>query len=244
MAKYPIYYLSYSSSERATEYSRFRSQGQFVLLMFLVVFGGTAIVFYMFGIKELIANMNIIYFLETLAAVVGASVFALYLSTIYPGLTDMRCEIMILKECAGSDKQMLKPYIQAIRKQAKDSMVDNMKPFIAGYCPIFTIGTGVIAAYHSIRMLLKQPYFSRYIVFLIISILLIAGGIAIYLVRYYRDKHSVPSPSDPHDVNNDKTYERNEPQPDVNNGTILFCRKCGVRIMPDSVFCSKCGSKI
>lgn len=96
MAKYPIYYLSYSSSEMATEYSRFRSQGLFVLFMFLVVFGGTAIVFYMFGIKDLIANMNIIYFLETLAAVVGASVFALYLSTIYPGLTDMRCEIMIL----------------------------------------------------------------------------------------------------------------------------------------------------
>ena len=39
-----------------------------------------------------------------------------------------------------------------------------------------------------------------------------------------------------------KYINENEVSPETEQ--VLFCRKCGFRLLPDSTFCSKCGSKV
>lgn len=239
MARYRVSYSAYPSSKEATEYSKSRATNGFYAggVVNMMIIG--AVIWYIYGVIGLFGKLDIINYLESFSAITVMSWLTLYFYVLRSQITDRECKLIIIRENAsraGTEPAELKSLIAEIKSQYRLSMKESIKSFFSGFIPAFISGTGLIGAIKSVYMLCHED---SGLEGLIISLVIIASCVAYYVAKY-ASKASKPVI---HEINRNET---NAAKVETSNmkQEMLYCRKCGNRIYPDSVFCSKCGTEI
>ena len=239
MAKYKISYTSYPSSAEATSYSQSRAMTGFYFGGMINLMIICSVVYYIFCVVGLFDGFDVIDYLKALGIIIVMSWVTLYYYVVRNIITDRECKMIIIREKAeevGANNDEVKVIETQIRLQSKKHVKTSIKDYFAGLIPALSLGTGLIGCATSVYKLCHK---NGSMIGLLISLLIIIGC-GIYYTTKYTSKYNVSY----HKLRKEKTAVPETLVSKSSNNEQQFCRKCGTRIYPDSLYCSKCGGKI
>ena len=243
MAKYSVYYTSYSSSEEATTYSKDRAVFGFYIGGMINIADIGSVFYYIIGVLYLFGEFNYIEYLKSLGLLLVMSVISAYFYMIREKITDMNCKLILLRENAeknsvGSDERKI--FELQIKSECKSYIKICIQLYLMNFLPALLLGTGVIGCVKSIYMLYHKE---DGILGLLISIPIIISCILYFILKHkseHRDSTSKMIKHKKIKINESNRHAKNHQI----NRKIAFCRKCGSKLYPDSKYCPECGTEI
>lgn len=227
-------YQNYPNCPRATEYSKnaesMAVNGEMTAVLLSLGAGITFLVctFSFFG------NYNWGDFLGAIAFVIGAAILDFYFFVARPNTTQCEIKIILIEE--GSHhlpSPVVEQYCEDLRKENKKINTEAFKKVL----PVFSVGLfGAVALIATI----KGVYFLCHKeggLFLCLGGI-VALGVLAYILWRLLAKPAENAPAVGSRVTSQTVSNATE------SGDIAFCRKCGSKVLPDSVFCARCGTKV
>lgn len=230
MAKHTVYYLSYSSSKAATAYSRDSAvTGTYVGGICIMLCIG-ALIWYGYGTVDLFSGTDYYDYINYIASLVSLWIMSrwfLYFFRIRDSAVDRHCKIIIIRENPRNlPEELVKELEEEIKKEGEEEKKKEKKAFNNLFYPLLIIGTAIIGGIYSIYEFYHNR--SGLVEIIIASVILIVGIVTLIIcVRPPREEKKI-------------MHENNISSED----SFFFCRKCGAKILSDSVFCSCCGNEI
>lgn len=183
MAKYRISWTTYPSSEAASSYSAKRANVQiWGSIFFLLAF--FSIIWYIVGVTELFGQLDYIFYLKSLLAIVIMAWVIFYIIVVYNEMTDRRCKIIILEEAAAKmGITDVKSEVAKIRSRSRNFIWETAKGFFGGFLLLLLAGTGLIGCIKSIIMISHN---NGGTIGLIIALVLFIAGAFFFWFVYVR----------------------------------------------------------
>lgn len=227
-------YKSYPNCPKATAYSKSAEEATSIHTSFSGWALLFAIMFFLYSAFEFFTNGDWSNFLSAIAFLIAAALYGFYAFIVRPNNTE--CGIAVILTEESCQNPIANEVCEAIRKKNKQKNMASFKTFfplmIASVCDLIALVaaiSGVYLLYHNNGGLLL----------LLCSTILI--GLFSYIIwRIWPRSNSKGS----RDSISTKNKIQEESTVRDTRGNTLYCRKCGNKVLPDSVFCSHCGTKL
>ena len=223
-------YQNYPNYPRATRYSKLVASSDTLVTLFLGWLSIGVVIAFLIYTFSFFENYNWNEFLHVIAITIAAAIADIYFFAIHPKNTE--CDIMVIVAEDGNHnlpKPVVQQYCENLRNENKKA---NIKIFIRMFL-IFLVGlsgaVALIATIKSVYLLCHKADVT----------LLLSGSVfatvvfALLLFRMLRSSsrkaHAKTTPSNKEPLASEE---------------VAFCRKCGAKVLSDSVFCTKCGIKV
>lgn len=229
-------YHNYPDCPRATKYSK-NAEGSAAYGRMLLIPIAFYVLYYLLDSNyDFILNLNWLEYLLSILLLFVAELYFLYAMEIRENNIQCKINIILMEESnKSSSKDKIKYYTNCLKEK---NHYKNKDAFMRFLRKVILINIGLI----SFLNLILGIYFVYQNMEGIIGLLIGSVGLCIFFYVYFaygKKKsyvHNTKNESDKQgELNSSRTFENDNTQ---------FCRKCGHKLLPDSLFCSKCGEKI
>ena len=228
-------YQNFPNCPRATEYSRYAESQTAGMGYIAILLSFGAIITFVINTISFFGSYDWLKFVGGLAFIIAAASMDFYVYVIRPNNTSYDIKIILLEEnCKDLPDINVQEYCELLKKENRET---NIEDFLSIF-PIF-----LFALFDSIALIagIKGVYFLCHrtggLILLVVSI--IALCIFSFLIWLFINQPFTRSNS-----NKKKSGQSNKKISTTPNDNIVFCRKCGAKVLPDSKFCSECGEQI
>lgn len=227
-------YQQYPNCPRATEYSKSAESTAAYLGMligpitFFEFFGFLFCTFSFFG------NYNWEEFITVIVFAIVVAIIDFYYFVIRPNNTQCEIKVILTEESNRNlPKTAVQQFCEKLREENKNNNKEEFTKFFCIFLACLFDAVAVIATIKGVYFLFNMEN----------SWFLFLGGIVatcclsyiIYVLLRgptYQSASTIP-------VSNTVAADNTD-----TNENIEYCRKCGTKVLSDSIFCSKCGTKL
>lgn len=237
MARYRYTYKSFPNCPEATEYSKERESSGVSLTIFAGWISLAAVLCFVTITFDFFESYNWVDFLFGIFFLILSALLDYYV--FYSREKNTECELkIILLQSAENDipHELIEHYCENLRYENKSKNRKKAQYIFSYFFLVMLVTISVIA-------IIKSVYFICHrnggILLLITSsaALIVLGIVAFYLVK--RNHCVVTGNNIGGLVDRKNSRSKTEQVSDIQ-----YCWKCGTKVLPDSIFCSKCGNMI
>lgn len=258
MAKIYYTYKSFPNSLQATEYSRERERSAVYLRGMVGILSLGAIVMFLICTFYLFSNGDWENFLSAMFFTILIAFLDAYVFILYDNNTQCNLKIILFEEEATKNFYSLKEQMQTLDSEKRKAELSALKRQFIAERELFKK-----ANRHKNLIFLKKYFLFFFLgMFLSISIIGIIQGVVSlnsnesaisvllfsifgFLAFCCLIVYNLPVGKQWFNmIFKKKNHLTDNGKQQYNNDGNLFCRKCGTRLLNDSVYCNKCGAKV
>lgn len=230
-------YHNYPNCPRATEYSRSAESSAAYGGMLIGPLSIGAVITFLICTFSFFGDYNWGAFLGAIAFTIVVAIIDFYYFVIRPNNTQCNINVILAEE---GNRNLPSPVVQQfcenLRKENRETNKEAFKSFFIVFLVSLLGAVALIAAIKGVYFLCHKEGG----VFLLLGGV-VAIGISVCLLWKLLNGSS-PKPTTSQKTVSNTQSETIATAPE--NGDIAFCRKCGTKVLSDSVFCAKCGTKV
>ena len=229
-------YTNYPDCPKATEYSKSEEEAAAYIGMFLGAATIGAIIAFVFYTYSFFEEYNWESFLLALGAIFCIGMIDLWFVCVRPNNTKYEIKIILLESKA---KEMpltpIKEFGDILRKEAKEESKKMFRAFFPVFIALLFDTIALIGAINGVYRLCHRRTDLWTPLIAIIAVCILSCFVALSMKHL---KKVLSYSEERLNRGDHSSYKEDD------NNSIAFCRKCGKRVLPDSIFCSNCGTKV
>lgn len=227
-------YKSYPNCPKATAYSKSAEEATLIHTSSSGAVLLLAIIFFLCSAPEFFTNYDWYNFLSSIAFLIVAALYVFYAFVVRPNNTE--CGIAVILTEESCQNPIAKEVCETIRKKNKQKNMASFKIFfplmIASVCDLIALVAAICGAYFL--------YHNNGGVLLLLCSTILIGLFSYIIWKIWPRSNSEGSKNS---ISTNNKIQEESTTRDARSNT-LYCRKCGNKVLPDSVFCSHCGTKL
>lgn len=230
-------YKNYPNCPRATEYSQWAESRSATAGGLVGIITIAAVICFLASSFSFFGNYNWMDFLGSIIFVVIAAVVDFYYFIIRPNNTRCEIKIILLEDCNPTlPQETIKQLSKNLRKENRIENNSQFLKFFSVFAVSLVDTIALIAIIKGVYLLCHGE--ESWLLVVGALVLLIVLSCSIWLMVRDKPIKSAPKKSLSYYNQTNSANEYDEKK------DIAFCRKCGAKILPDSIFCDKCGTKV
>lgn len=230
-------YQKYPNCPRATEYSQSAESTAAYGGMLIGPITIGAVIAFLVCTFSFFGNYNWGEFLATIVFSVVVAIIDFYYFVIRPNNT--QCEIKVILTEEGNRKlptSVVQQFCENLRAENRTANKKEFAKFIRVFLVCLFDAVAVIATIKGVYFLCHKDGGLFLLLGGIVAISILSYAIFKLLCSPLHQSTAATTPASEKPAVNDSAS--------IENIDIAYCRKCGTKVLPDSVFCAKCGTKV
>lgn len=235
-------YQNYPNCPRATEYSKSAEEfsATFSVLIGWCTLG--AVVFFLIHTFVFFESYDWKPFLEAIGAIVGMGIIDFLMLFVRPNCTNTQVQIILLEE-----SHVDLPIAEVSKALRKENRRENWWAF-KFFFSVFTLAlldtVSLIATIKGAFFLYNHSRDNALPFLLIAAFALCVFSLALWFLLHKPATASNKPKKGNANRENKPQKKHDNANPSKDAESILYCRKCGAKLLPDSIFCAHCGTKV
>jgi hypothetical protein len=246
MARHTVFYTAYPNCPEATEYSRSRALASFYMGGLVSIGSIGSVIWFISATVSLFSDLVYLEFLKSLGLIIFVSLIDLYYFVFRNIITTRECTKIVANSCKDQfSSTQIDNYIRHLKAQSHAEMkMSSIRYLLFFFGGLFASvsGVGIIMG---INFMCHRGSPPTILVFSILSFGIVA---VVFLLLYKKILHKEALASQQMQNSSEQKFQEAKKSTgivvDSNTDKMHFCRKCGAVVLPDSIYCAKCGMKL